>query len=167
MSQMQQVWSLAEGLQIKYYSTSEHCKQVEDETNVFCTFSASAVKDNEVWYIDNGCSNHMTAHESLLTDIDTAFTGKVKMGNGNIMKAVGKGTLIVETKRGRRRIKEVTLVPSLDENILSVGQMMEHDYLLLFGDTIVEIYDDKTLSNLGVKFEMKNRSLPLLLKYLE
>ncbi|KAM1079184.1 hypothetical protein ACFX2B_013776 [Malus domestica] len=141
--------------------------QVEEETNVFCAFSASVEKDNEVWYIDSGCSNHMTAHESLLTDIDTAFTGKVKMGNGNIVKATGKGTLIIDTKRGKRHIKEVMLVPSLEENLLSVGQMMEHGYFLLFGDTIVEIYDDRTLSNLVVKVEMKNRSFPLLLKCLE
>ncbi|KAM1349745.1 hypothetical protein ACFX2F_003784 [Malus domestica] len=109
----------------------------------------------------------MTAHESLLSDIDTTYTGKVKMGNGNIVKATGKGTLIIETKRGRRHIKEVMLVPGLEENLLSVGQMMEHGYFLSFGDTTVEIYDDRTLSNLVVKVEMKNKSFPLLLKCLE
>ncbi|CAN6688476.1 unnamed protein product [Malus baccata var. baccata] len=115
----------------------------------------------------SGCSNHMTAHESLLSDIDTAYTGKVKMGNGNIVKATGKGTLIIKTKRGRRHIKEVMLVPGLEENLFSVGQMMEHGYILSFGETIVEIYDDMTLSNLVMKVEMKNISFPLLLKCLE
>ncbi|KAM0969390.1 hypothetical protein COP2_018032 [Malus domestica] len=142
-------------------------KQEQKENNVFCAFSANVVKDSEVWYIDSGCSNHMTAHESLLTNIDTTFTGKVKMGNGDIVKATGRGTLIIETKKGRRHIEEVMLVPGLEENLLSVGQMMEHGYFLLFGDTIAEVYDDRTLLNLVVKVQMKNRSFPLLLKCLE
>ncbi|XP_070664630.1 uncharacterized protein [Malus domestica] len=44
---------------------------------------------------------------------------------------------------------------------------MEHGYFLLFGGTVVEIYDDKSLSNLVTKVEVKNRSFPLVLKYLE
>ncbi|KAM1055261.1 hypothetical protein ACFX15_028303 [Malus domestica] len=109
----------------------------------------------------------MTAHESLLIDIDTNFIGKVKMGDGNIVKATGRGTLVINTKKGRRCIREVMLVPGLDENLLSVGQMMEHGYFLLFGGTVVEIYDDRSLSNLVTKVEAKNKSFPLMLKYLE
>ncbi|KAM2916321.1 hypothetical protein FF1_045250 [Malus domestica] len=141
--------------------------QVEEEANVLCAFNAKVERNYEVWYIDSGCSNHMTAHESLFIDIDTNFTGKVKMGDGNIVKATGRGTLVINTKKGRRCIREVMLVPGLDENLLSVGQMMEHGYFLLFEGTVVEIYDDKSLSNLVTKMEVKNRSFPLVLKYLE
>ena len=58
-------------------------------------------------------------------------------------------------------------MPGLDENLLSVGQMMERGYFLLFRGTVVEIYDDRSLSNLVTKVEVKNRSFPLVLKYLE
>ncbi|XP_068313697.1 uncharacterized protein [Pyrus communis] len=102
--------------------------QVEEEANVFYAFNAKVEKNNEVWYVDSGCSNHTTAHESLLIDIDTNFTGKAKMGNGNIVKATGKGTLVINTKKGRRCIREMMLMPGPDENLLSVGQMMEHGY---------------------------------------
>ncbi|CAN6690774.1 unnamed protein product [Malus baccata var. baccata] len=85
--------------------------QVEEEANVLCAFSAKVEKNNEVWYINSGCSNHMTAHESLLIDIDTNFIGKVKMGDGNIVKATGRGTLVINTKKGRRCIRDVMLVP--------------------------------------------------------
>ena len=67
-----------------------NCANQVEEANVLCAFSAKVEKNNEVWYIDNGCSNHMTAHKSLLIDIDTKFTGKVKMGDGNIVKATGR-----------------------------------------------------------------------------
>ena len=141
--------------------------QVEEEANVLCAFSAKVEKNNEVWYTDSGCSKHMTAHESLLIDIDTNFTGKVKMGDGNIVKATRRGTLVINTKKGRRCIREVMLGPGFDENLLSVRQMMEHGYLLLFGGTVVEICDDRSLSNLVTRVEVKNRSFPLMLKYLE
>ncbi|XP_018504975.2 uncharacterized protein LOC108867808 [Pyrus x bretschneideri] len=110
--------------------------------NVASVEGAKVEKNNEVWYVDSGCSNHMAAHESLLIDIDTNFTGKVKMRNGNIVKATRRGTLVINTKKERRCIKKVMLVPGLDENLLSVGQMIEHGYFLLFGGTVVEIYDD-------------------------
>ena len=94
---------------------------MEEKANVLSAFSAKVEKNIEVWYIDNGCSNYMTAHESLLIDIDTGFTGKVKMGDGNIVKATGRGTRVIETKKWRRHIMEVMLVPGLDANLLSVG----------------------------------------------
>ena len=140
--------------------------QVEEEANVLCVFSVKVEKNNEVWYIDSGYSNYMTAHESLLIDIDTNFTGKVKMGDGNIVKATGRGTLVINTKKGKRYIREVMLVPGLDENLLSIGQMMEHGYFLLFRGTVIEIYDDMSLSNLVTRVAVKNISFPLMLKYL-
>ncbi|CAL9009258.1 unnamed protein product [Prunus brigantina] len=49
---------------------------------------------------------------------------------------------------GKRYIKEVMLVSGLKENLLSVGQMMEHGYFLIFRDSKADIYDDGSLSNL-------------------
>ncbi|XP_068307388.1 uncharacterized protein [Pyrus communis] len=133
--------------QSKNVQQVNHANQVEEEANVLCAFSAKVEKNNEVWYIDSGCSNHMTAHESLLIDIDTNFIGKLKMGDGNIVKATGRETLVINTKKGRRCIREVMLVLGLDENLLNVGQMMGHGYFLLFGGTVLKIYDDRSLSN--------------------
>ncbi|KAM1783076.1 hypothetical protein ACFX15_040556 [Malus domestica] len=45
--------------------------------------------------------------------------------------------------------------------------MIEHGHFLLFGGTVVEIYDDRSLSNLVTRVEVKNRNFPLMLKYLE
>ncbi|KAM0982401.1 hypothetical protein ACFX2A_015625 [Malus domestica] len=58
-------------------------------------------------------------------------------------------------------------VLGLDENLLSMDQMINHGYFLLFRGTVVEIYDDRSLSNLMTRVEMKNRSFSLMLKYLE
>lgn len=87
-------------------------------------------KISDEWYIDSGCSSHMTSREDLLVDIDRGVKAKVQVGTGVLVEVEGKGTLIIETIKGRRYIKEVMLVPGLAENLLSVGQMTEHGYFL-------------------------------------
>ncbi|KAI5344202.1 hypothetical protein L3X38_012079 [Prunus dulcis] len=107
----------------------------------------------------------MTGKEDLLVDIDRNVTAKVEMGTGQLVEVTGKGTLVVETKAGKRHIKEIMLVPGLKENLLSVGQMIEHGYFLVFGDHKVEIYNDSSHTNLVAKVQMKgNRSFPLKLQ---
>ncbi|CAN6694238.1 unnamed protein product [Malus baccata var. baccata] len=74
----------------------------------------------DVWYVDSGCSNHMTGREDVLVDVDRSITAKVEMGAGQLVDVVGKYSLVVDTKMGRRYIKEVMLVSGLKENLLNV-----------------------------------------------
>ncbi|CAL2230000.1 unnamed protein product [Prunus armeniaca] len=158
---------LAKDCSGKTPQAAHYAKHMEEEWTMFyACHVASAIKNSSVWYVDSACSNHMTSHESLLIDIDTNVTAKLKMGAGDLVQAIGKGTLMIETKSGPRHIKEVMLVPGLDENLLSVGQMIEHGYFLLFDDYIVEIYDDKSLKHLVTKVPMTgNRCFPLSIQY--
>ncbi|KAM0973674.1 hypothetical protein ACFX2C_016966 [Malus domestica] len=137
--------------------------QVPSTTTMFYVSNEVDKKTIEdVWYVDSGCSNHMTGKEDILIDIDRSITAKVEMGTGQLVDVIGKGSLVVNTKMGRRYIHEVMLVSGLKENLLSVGQMMEHGYFLIFGDNKAEIYDDCSLSNLVAKVPMRgNRSFPL------
>ncbi|KAI5348841.1 hypothetical protein L3X38_001728 [Prunus dulcis] len=145
-----------------------YATQVEAAPTMFYASNASGAgvtRDEEIWYLDSGCSNHMTGKEDLLVDIDRNVTAKVEMGTGQLVEVIGKGTLVVETKAGKRHIKEIMLVPGLKENLLSVGQMIEHGYCLVFGDHKVEIYNDSSHTNLVAKVQMKgNRSFPLKLQ---
>ncbi|KAB2634886.1 triacylglycerol lipase SDP1 [Pyrus ussuriensis x Pyrus communis] len=120
------------------------------------------VKVNHSWYIDNGCSNHITGDERLLVNIQRNLTSKVKMGTGEIVQVAGKRTLVIETKLRRKHIQKVMLVLGLEENLLSVGQMMEHGYYLVFGGNVVNIFDGWSLDNLVVRVQMtNNRCFPL------
>ncbi|KAI5328021.1 hypothetical protein L3X38_027417 [Prunus dulcis] len=106
-----------------------NCAKEEEVTTgtMFYACHASSIASREsVWFVDSACSNHMTSQESLLINLDKSVTCKVKMGTGDLVQATGKGTLVVETRKGRRYINEVLLVPGPDENLLSIGQMMEH-----------------------------------------
>lgn len=132
---------------------------------MFYACHAASIVDEDVWFMDSACSNHMTSQESKLINIDRSVTCKVKMGSGDLVQAAGKGTLVVDTKHGVRHIQEVLLVPGLDENLLSVGQMMEHGYYILFGGNKAIIFDDETLTNVVAKVIMKgNKCFPLTLE---
>lgn len=53
------------------------------------------------------CSNPMTSQEALLINLDSAMTCNVKMGTGDLVRAIGNGTFMVETKHGKRYIGSV------------------------------------------------------------
>ncbi|KAM2369740.1 hypothetical protein ACFXTH_047137 [Malus domestica] len=88
------------------------------------------------------------------------------MGTGDLVQLIGKGILVIEMKGVTRYIKEVMIVPGLDENLLSVGQMVEHGYWLVFGDYMVDIYGDGQMEDLIASVPMKgNICFPLSLEY--
>ncbi|CAB4298917.1 unnamed protein product [Prunus armeniaca] len=140
-----------------------YANQEEDCGTLFYVCNAATdVKVNHSWYIDSGCSNHMTGDEGLLVNIQRNLSSKVKMGTGEVVPVAGKGILVIKTKLGKKHIHEVMLVPGLEENLLSVGQMMEHGYHLVFGGNEVSVYDNQSLENLIVKVQMtNNRCFPL------
>ncbi|KAM1444316.1 hypothetical protein ACFX2I_040480 [Malus domestica] len=128
----------------------------------------------------------MTSREDLLVNIDKNVKAKVQVGIGVLVEVAGKVTLVIEIMKGRRYIKEVILIPSLAENLLSVGQMTEHSYFLLFIPSLAEnllsvgqmtehsyfllfrdykvyVFDDRSLRNLVVSVKQKgNKCLPLI-----
>ena len=137
--------------------------QVEMTWNLFyanSTISGSVV--NGEWYIDSGCNNHMTGNEKLLVDIRTNVVGQVQMPTGELMNVAGMGTLVIDTSKGRKYIKEVMYRLGLKENLLSVRQM--HGYYLLFGSKMCSIFYGPSLECLVIKVEMKrNRCYRLAL----
>nr|KYP36812.1 hypothetical protein KK1_042050 [Cajanus cajan] len=115
------------------------------------------VKTSENWYLDSGCSNHMAKDASIFKDIDESVKVIVQIGNDTVIESKGKGTVMVETKKGTRLITNVLLVPNLKENLLSIGQMMEKGYTLHFEGDTCKIYDNKKLEIGRVKMENRNR----------
>nr|KYP76948.1 Retrovirus-related Pol polyprotein from transposon TNT 1-94 [Cajanus cajan] len=131
------------------------------EQRLFYANQESCDNGDGSWYLDSGCSNHMAKDQSIFKDIDNSVKVKVRLGNGTMVESQGKGTVVVETKKGTRLIKDVLLVPNLKENLLSIGQMMENGYSLHFERDICKIYDSKRVEIGQVKMEKRNRSFPL------
>ncbi|KAL5567627.1 hypothetical protein UlMin_024202 [Ulmus minor] len=119
----------------------------------------------DVWFLDSGCSNHMTKDEIIFCNIDKIKT-KVKIGNGEFVEAIGKGTIAVDTKQGKRYISEVLLVLNIAQNLLSVGQMVEKGYSLHFEGNSYTIYDKKDKSLIIARVKMQeNRCFPIEWRY--
>ncbi|KAM1223589.1 hypothetical protein ACFX2G_043549 [Malus domestica] len=149
----------------KTVQKANSANQVEVTGNLF--YANSAISESNVngnWYIDSGCSNHMTGDANLLVDIKTNVAGKVQMPTGVLVNVAGMGSLEIDTNRGKKYIREVMHLPGLKENLLSVGQMDEHGYYLLFGGGLCSVFDGPSLDNLVINVKKKeNRCYPLSL----
>lgn len=117
-------------------SEQAHVTQEDDGEEDYHMFSARQ-KDQESngetsWLIDSGCTNHMTANERLFINLDTSFNVPILVGNGAVLRTKGKGDIEVETKKGKRVIRNVLLLPNITKNLLSVPQMIEQGYEVTF-----------------------------------
>ena len=55
--------------------------------------------EKKTWFIDSGCTSHMTNDMSIFTHINKAVKVKVRMGNGAIIQSQGRGIIVVVTKK--------------------------------------------------------------------
>ncbi|BBH07811.1 hypothetical protein Prudu_019845 [Prunus dulcis] len=149
----------------KTVQKANSASQLEMTGNLFYANSTvTGPRVNGEWYIDSGCSNHMTGNVELLVDVRTNIAGKVQMPTGDLVNVAGMGSLVIDTNKGRKYVREVMYLPGLKENLLSVGQMDEHGYFLVFGGGMCSVYDGPSLESLVMKVKKKvNRCYPLVL----
>lgn len=57
------------------------------------------------------------------------------------MNTKGKGTIEIQTKEGQKHVQEILLVPDLEQNLVSVSQLVEHGYSVHFENGGCVIYD--------------------------
>nr|GEY66080.1 integrase, catalytic region, zinc finger, CCHC-type, peptidase aspartic, catalytic [Tanacetum cinerariifolium] len=81
-----------------------------------------------LWYLDFGCSKHMTEDRSLLTNFVNKFLGIVKFGNDHVAKTIGYG----DYKIGNDTISRVYFVEGLGHNLFSFGQFCDSDLEVAF-----------------------------------
>ncbi|EOY08837.1 Uncharacterized protein TCM_024078 [Theobroma cacao] len=129
-------------------------KQVEKaevaEEVLFMTIEDSNSSNYNHWLLDSTCSNHMTSKAELFSELDTDHCSSVKIGNGFILNAVGKGTVAIQTTSGTRYVLNVLLVPEITQNLLSVGQLVDEDYMLVFKNNACTVYDPSAVYMMSV-----------------
>nr|GFA80345.1 integrase, catalytic region, zinc finger, CCHC-type, peptidase aspartic, catalytic [Tanacetum cinerariifolium] len=81
-----------------------------------------------LWYLDSGCSKHMTGDRSQLINFVQKFLGTVKFGNDHVAKIMGYG----DYKIGNVMISRVYFVEGLGHNLFSVGQFCDSDLEVAF-----------------------------------
>nr|GEX77631.1 copia protein [Tanacetum cinerariifolium] len=81
-----------------------------------------------LWYLDSGCSKHMTGDHSQLINFVQKFLGTVKFGNDHVAKIMGYG----DYKIGNVTISRVYFVKGLGHNLFLVGQFCDSDLEVAF-----------------------------------
>ncbi|GJU04295.1 retrovirus-related pol polyprotein from transposon TNT 1-94 [Tanacetum coccineum] len=101
-------------------------KPRKSKTNVHV--SKSKVVQIVLWYLDSGCSKHMTGDRSQLTNFVNKFLGTVKFGNDHVAKILGYGDYQI----GNVTISRVYYVEGLGHNLFSVGQFCDSNLKVAF-----------------------------------
>ncbi|GKC06383.1 retrovirus-related pol polyprotein from transposon TNT 1-94 [Tanacetum coccineum] len=81
-----------------------------------------------LWYLDSGCSKHMTGDRSRLMNFVKKFIGTVRFGNDHFGAIMGYGDYVI----GDSVISRVYYVEGLGHNLFSVGQFCDSDLEVAF-----------------------------------
>ena len=85
--------------------------------------------DTCLWYLDSGCSRHMTGDRSLFKVFESKKCGNVTFSEGSKSHMKGKGTISL---LGLLDITNVLYVEDLRVHLLSISQNCDQDFMVLF-----------------------------------
>ncbi|KAI3747844.1 hypothetical protein L6452_10529 [Arctium lappa] len=92
---------------------------VSDNT---CNRTVSSDTDTRhMWYLDSGCSKHMTGQKALLSNYTEKFSGNVRFGNDQLSPILGYGDIIQD----KITISKVSYIEGLGHNLFSIGQFCD------------------------------------------
>ncbi|XP_019431404.1 PREDICTED: uncharacterized protein LOC109338587 [Lupinus angustifolius] len=84
--------------------------------------------DDEIWYIDSGCSNHITGHKSWLIDFDERRKSKVRFVDNRSTLAEGTSNIAIRRRDGGSAlITEVMYVPGMKNNLIILDNFLRKD----------------------------------------
>ena len=125
-----------------------------DDSLLMAITNSEADKSN-LWYLDTGCSNHMTGNKKWFLKLDYSVKRNIKFADNIQVTSADVGTVLVKRKDGQEStINEVLYVPSMASNLISLGQLLEKGYTMKLANRELRIYDAK--SRLILKAPLSN-----------
>ncbi|XP_040364388.1 uncharacterized protein LOC121050018 [Rosa chinensis] len=108
--------------------TGQHSKihqRSHIEATCLVALTAFADKRRDFWYVDSGCSRHMTGDKTWFTSFEDENTsGSVTFGDGRKANILARGTV---NTPGIPNLKNVLFVEGLTANLISVSHLAD-DY---------------------------------------
>ncbi|GJX30187.1 retrovirus-related pol polyprotein from transposon TNT 1-94 [Tanacetum coccineum] len=101
---------------------------IQDEELPPWKFDYLGIVEIVLWYLDSGCSKHMTGHRDKLINFVSKFIGTVRFGNDHFAAIMGYGDL----QMGNILISRVYYVEGLGHNLFFVGQFCDSDLEVAF-----------------------------------
>ncbi|PNX67617.1 retrovirus-related Pol polyprotein from transposon TNT 1-94, partial [Trifolium pratense] len=106
---------------------------------------ATTCDDNvksEEWYLNSGCSNHMTPYREWLTSFDASKKSSIKLVDGRKLVVEGIGNIVIKSKKGGKVIiSDVFFVPEMSCNLLSLGQLVQKGFSVNMEDNALKLFD--------------------------
>ena len=87
------------------------------------------VSKSNKWYVDSGCSRHMTGDKSKFVNLKLKDGGKVSFGGNQSGKIIGIGEI---GNANGAPVKDVYHIEGLCHNLLSVSQSTDKDNWVIF-----------------------------------
>ena len=74
-----------------------------------------------MWYLDSGCSKHMTGNKEILSNFKQKFGGTVRYGNNQFSPILGYSDVV----RENITIRKVSYVKGLGHNLFSIRKFSD------------------------------------------
>lgn len=110
------------------------------------------------WFLDFGCSNHITHDKRVFSQLDESSNSQVELGDSKQVKIIGKAVIAVHTQEGEEKhIHGVHYSSNITQNLLSVGQMIQKGYRLVFDDDHYQVINKRMKKTVAVvKMSLNN-----------
>jgi transposase InsO family protein len=132
--------------------------------NEECIVSLQDKQKKYGFYVDSGCSKHMTGDKDKFITLRKEKNGSVSFRNDNSSKIIGESTIRIGNKN--EKAQNVLLVEDMKHNLLSVSQMCDQGHKLTFNSEKCEMRKEgsgklvgiaaRTLNNIYVLSEIGN-----------
>lgn len=120
--------------------------------------------ESNLWYLDNGTSNHMTGEKGKFKELDESINGQVKFGDGSAVRIEGRGSIVPRCKNGEERtLNDVYYIPTLRSNIISLGQLSETGNKVIMNGHFLWVYQNQRKLLMKVK-RFYNRLYKIIIK---
>ena len=107
-----------------------------------CLFVHTSLKvfNSCLWYLDSGCSHHMTGDKTLFKSLKEKVGDYVTFGDGSHAQVLSKGTVEIP---GLPLLKDVLYMKGLKANLLSNTQICDEDFIVQFSKKGCIIIDEE------------------------
>ncbi|XP_017614022.1 uncharacterized protein LOC108459176 [Gossypium arboreum] len=113
----------------------------KEEDQLFVATCFTSHKTSESWLIDSGCTNYMTHDNELFKELKSTESKKVRIGTSDYIVVKGKGTIAITSCSSTKFITDVLYVFDIDQNLLSVGQLVKKGFKVKFMEKTCMIED--------------------------
>ncbi|KAJ0086209.1 hypothetical protein Patl1_07938 [Pistacia atlantica] len=116
-------------------------KKAENIKEALCVIMDQVNTANNQWFIDSACSNHMTPREDIFISTEP-FTDAfgVITGDNTRLEIKWRGDIALHKSNGGiQHLSNVLYLPKLCKNLMSVGQLVDQGYNVVFNENGCEI----------------------------